>query len=156
MVDNRDKRKDFKKNKHKYTALISVSSVALLFIGLGVFLDGEVLPKGSDAERLIKQTEKKAITEIKQQIPTSSQSDSSEYIGQLSHAIDLARQTEQIGVSELERRVSVTKASINEINQLANLDSDLNEDELDNDRLDEFNQNLNKLQNQLSELEATH
>jgi hypothetical protein len=143
------------KTKSRLTALVAIPAVALLFMGLGVFLDGEVLPPEPNTEKIIEQAKQQANNELEQSEVSASGHASSEYLDQLSKAIDSANDSEHDDYAQLERQTVVVNEYMEEINQVMDIGSSLEKDELRSDRLDKLNRDLDGLQKKLSVLEAS-
>ena len=97
----------------KGTALATLTVVAAVFIGLGVFLDGEVLPQPSpDTDKLIKQTEIQSSLQLQREIARNNPTEPSEVSRQLGRAIEAANQNETERTSELEERITASDSLI--------------------------------------------
>jgi hypothetical protein len=137
-------------------ALTTLVVVAALMTGLGVFLEGKVLPlPSSDTEELIKQTEVKSSLQLQRETARNTPTEPSEVSLQLGRAIEAANQNETERTSQLEERVTASDALIEKNNRLLDEKGRSGESASGNDKLNQFNQKLESLQSRLTELEAS-
>jgi hypothetical protein len=140
----------------KGVAITTLVVVAALFAGLGVFLDGKVLPLPSpDTEELIKQTEVKSSLQLQREIARNNPTEPSEVPLQLGRAIEAANQNETERTSKLEERITASDALIEKNNRLLDEKGRSEASASGNDKLNQFNQKLESLQSRLTELEAS-
>jgi hypothetical protein len=137
-------------------ALTTLVVVAALMTGLGVFLEGKVLPlPSSDTEELIKQTEVKSSLQVQREIAHNNPTEPSEVSLQLGRAIEAANQNETERTSKLEERITASDALIEKNNRLLDEKGRSEASASGNDKLNQFNQKLESLQSRLTELEAS-
>ena len=130
--------------------------VAAVFIGLGGFLDGKVLPLPSpDADKLIKQTEIQSSLQLQREIARNNPTEPSEVSQQLGRAIEAANQNETERTSELEERITASDSLIEQTNQLLEEKGRSERSVSSSERLNQINQKIEALQSRLVELESS-
>ena len=140
----------------KGTALATVMVVAAVFAGLGVFLDGKVLPLPSpDEDKLIKQTEIHSSLQLKREISRNNPTGPSEVSQQLGRAIEAANQNETERTSELEGRITASDSLIEQTNQLLDEKGRSQRSASSSEKLNQINQKIEALQSRLVELESS-
>ena len=139
----------------KGTTLASLLAVAVLFAGLGVFLDGEVLPPVTDTEKLIKETEVQSSLQSLREKTRAIPPEPSDISLQLGRAIEAANQNESERSSEIEERIAVSQTKIEETNRILDEKGRTDKGVSSSEKLDAFNQKVEELQSRLVELEES-
>ena len=140
----------------KGTVLATLVVVAAVFTGLGVFLDGEVLPLPSpDTERLIKEAETQSSLQLQRDIARNKPAEPSEVSLQLGRAIDAANQNDTQRTSELEERITASDSLIEQTNQLLDEKGRSAKSVSSSEKLNAFNQKLEQLKSRLTDLESS-
>ncbi|MCU7806971.1 MAG: hypothetical protein KZQ73_03755, partial [Candidatus Thiodiazotropha sp. (ex Semelilucina semeliformis)] len=102
---------------HKGPALLILLIVAVAFIGLGVFLDEEVIPSIPETEEIIQSTAIQAAAS-QQKAALKQSTEPSEVTQQLKRAVEVANQTEAESTEKLADKLATSKTLIDETNQL--------------------------------------
>lgn len=147
------KRQTFKKGP----ALLLLLTVAGAFIGLGIFLDGEVIPSSSSSEDLLKKTVSKTSSKTSGDTPSSSAGTSdqpSEIAQQLKRAIDVANRSESDESEKLAQSLSTSDEKISETNRMLEEKGLLPATDNGNEKSEEFSRRLESLKARLATLQS--
>jgi post-segregation antitoxin (ccd killing protein) len=133
--------------------LIALLVVPFPIIGVGVSLDGGVLPPHSETEEPLKET---ALKSSRSQDNTNgpSPTQSSEIARQLSRAIEAANQNETEETWRLEAAITSSQTAINETNHLLEEKGLSIKSRSNSENSLRFHQQLGELQSRLAELKA--
>ena len=138
----------------KGPAIIVLLIVAAAFAGLGIFLDGEVIPSHSSSEDLLKGSVSKSAPATGS--PAESASDRpSEIAQQLKVAIDTANRSETETTEKLAHSLTTSKERITQANRMLEERGIVPETDQSNEKSQKFSRRLESLKARLSQLQST-
>jgi hypothetical protein len=138
----------------KGPALLILLGVAVACIGLGIFLDNEVLPPSSDTNEILEGAVAKAARDTRAS-GSSQPANPSEVERQLRRAVEAANSTETEKQDVLEEKVAKSKTLIEETNRMLEEKGVSQAEPVANDKARAFNQKLSDLKAKLVELQPS-
>ena len=138
----------------KGTFIFILFLVALTITGLGIFLDDEVIPPLPDTERIVKDAAVQSSLAQRSAVKTEI-SEPSEVAEQLKRAIDAANRNEDSDASQLDARTITSQTLIEETNQLLEEKGGSGKAVSGNEKLKQFNQQLDELKSKLAEINSS-
>lgn len=140
---------------NKGTALLTLVSLAVIIVTLGVFLDGNVIPNPSSSEHLLDTTVAHAA--VSSSVNKSASSDQPSAVAQqLKRAIDAANESKSDETSALADKQVASKEKIAEINRLLEDKGVIKAMDSESKKSQQFNQKIEDLKTRLMKLQPSN
>lgn len=127
--------------------------VVVTFTGLGIFLDGRVLPEQPRVETVIQLPEETPASIPATPLESNKVSISNEVAGHLKQAIEIESRRAMESSAALKQKLDKTKVLIGETQQLFEQKSTVRSRQPNEERMQAFNSKLEVLKTQLAEME---
>lgn len=137
----------------KGPAIILLLMVATAFIGLGIFLDGEVLPTPSLSKNFLKRNISKT-SDDSSPSPAGASDQPSEIAQQLKRAIDAANRSESDESEKLAQSISTSEEKISETSRLLEEKGFLPATGKSSEKSEAFSRRLESLKARLATLQS--